>query len=77
MLECLKRNTYDQFYNEHIYVFSTIALKKILEKFKLEIFKIEKLPIHGGSNRYYIKKKIPCEKLKNSVKVEKKKLNMG
>ena len=23
-----KRNTYDQFYNEHIYVFSTIALKR-------------------------------------------------
>ena len=36
MLECLRRNTYDQFYNEHIYVFSTIALKKILKKFKLE-----------------------------------------
>ena len=72
LLECLKRNTYDQFYNEHIYVFSTIALKKILKKFKLEIFKIEKLPIHGGSNRYYIKKRNSMRKIENSVKVEEK-----
>ena len=72
LLECLKRNTYDQFYNEHIYVFSTIALKKILKKFNLEIFKIEKLPIHGGSNRYYIKKRNSMRKIENSVKVEEK-----
>ena len=25
-LDCLKKNTYDQFYNEHIYVFSLILL---------------------------------------------------
>ena len=54
LLECLKRNTYDQFYNEHIYVFSYTALKNILKKHKLEIFKIETLEVHGGSNRYFI-----------------------
>ena len=32
LLECLKRVAYDQFYNEHIYVFSTIALQNILKK---------------------------------------------
>lgn len=58
LLECLKRNTYDQFYNEHIYVFSVIALNNILKNYNLEIFKIEKLEVHGGSNRYFIKKKI-------------------
>ena len=57
LLECIKRVAYDQFYCEHIYVFSTIALKKILNKFKLEIFDIDSLQTHGGSNRYYIKKK--------------------
>ena len=57
LLECLKKNTYDQFYNEHIYVFSYLSLQKALKKHNLEIFKIEKLKIHGGSNRYYIKKK--------------------
>ena len=65
LLECLKRNTYDQFYNEHIYVFSYLSLKSILKKFDLEIYKIQNLDIHGGSNRYFIKKinnKIPIEK---------------
>ena len=56
LLECIKKNSYDQFYNEHIYVFSTISLKKILKKFKLEIFDIQNLPTHGGSLRYYIKR---------------------
>ncbi len=56
LLECLKTNTYDQFYNEHIYVFSCIGLNEVLKKNKLEIYNVEKLNIHGGSNRYYIKK---------------------
>ena len=56
LLECLKKNTYDQFYNEHIYVFSYLSLSNALKKHNLKIFKIEKLKIHGGSNRYYIKK---------------------
>ena len=56
LLECIKTNTYDQFYNEHIYVFSSLGLNEILKKNNLEIYKIEKLKIHGGSNRYFIKK---------------------
>ena len=56
LLECLKKGAYDQFYCEHIYVFSTIAINKILKKFNLEIFDIENTKTHGGSNRYYIKK---------------------
>ncbi len=58
LLECLKKVAYDQFYCEHIYVFSTIALQKILNKFNLEIFDIDNLKTHGGSNRYYIKKRL-------------------
>ena len=68
LLECLKKNTYDQFYNEHIYVFSYLSLQNALKKHALEIFKIEKLKIHGGSNRYYIKKNINKIKLHKSVK---------
>ena len=57
LLEAIKNNTYDQFYNEHIYVFSSIALNNILKKNNLEIYDVENLKIHGGSNRYYIKKR--------------------
>ncbi len=79
LLKCIKNVVYDQFYCEHIYVFSTIALKKILEKFDLEIFDIHNTKTHGGSNRYFIKKKInDIYKIKGSVKKEiKKELKFG
>ena len=74
LLECIKKNTYDQFYNEHIYVFSLISLSKILKKFNLRIFKLENLDVHGGSNRYYICKnnsKIRThQSIKNGLKKE-------
>ena len=56
LLETIKKNSYDQFYNEHIYVFSTIALQNILKKNNLEIYDVENIKVHGGSNRYFIKK---------------------
>ncbi len=56
LLETIKQNSYDQFYNEHIYVFSAIALQNILKKNNLEIYDVENIIVHGGSNRYYIKK---------------------
>ena len=58
LLECIKNLAYDQFYCEHIYVFSAIAIKEILRKYNLEIFDIQNTSTHGGSNRYFIKKKI-------------------
>ena len=73
LLECLKKNTYDQFYNEHIYVFSTIGIENILKKHDFEIFHIQNLSIHGGSNRYFIKKKSNKIKINLSVKINKKK----
>ncbi len=79
LLECIKNVAYDQFYCEHIYVFSTIALKEVLKKFDLQIFDIENIKTHGGSNRYYIKKKINnIYKIKNNVKKEiQKELKFG
>ena len=56
LLECIKKISYDQFYNEHIYVFSALSVQNILKNFNLEIFDIKNLPTHGGSLRYYIKK---------------------
>ena len=56
LLECFKKLSYDQFYNEHIYVFSLLSIKYLLKKHGLEVFNIETLNTHGGSLRYYIKK---------------------
>ena len=56
LAEALKKLSYDQFYDEHAYVFSITALKNLTKKTNLEIFKVEKLDTHGGSNRVYFKK---------------------
>ncbi len=78
LLECLKKNTYDQFYNEHIYVFSLIGIESILKKYDLEIFNVQNLKIHGGSNRYFIKRKINKIPINSSVKINRKKeINYG
>ena len=70
LMECIKKNSYDQFYNEHIYLFSAISVSYLLKKFNLEIFDIENLDTHGGSLRYYIKKK-ENNKIKISKRVNK------
>ena len=56
LVEVLKNKSYDQFYDEHSYVFSISALKNITKETGLIIFDIEKLKTHGGSNRVYFKK---------------------
>jgi len=74
LLKCLQNVAYDQFYCEHVYVFSTLALREIMKNFKLEIFDIETTKTHGGSNRYYIKKiENDLYKINHSVKNEIKK----
>jgi len=67
LLEVLKKTSYDQFYDEHAYVFSITALKNITMKSGLEIFNIEKLKTHGGSNRVYFKKKNTKIKISKNV----------
>tara|TARA_Y100000590_G_scaffold357470_2_gene412292 strand:- start:392 stop:1582 length:1191 start_codon:yes stop_codon:yes gene_type:complete len=79
LLECFKKVSYDQFYNEHIYIFSLLSMKNLLKKYNLEVFNIDKLGTHGGSIRYYIKK-TSNKKFKINKKVNiqlKKEINFG
>ena len=57
LLRMMERGSYDQLYDEHAHIFSVIALKNILNKNGLEIFRVDNLNVHGGSNRIYVKLK--------------------
>ena len=71
LLECFKKVSYDQFYNEHIYIFSLLSIKYLLKKHNLEVFNIKKISTHGGSLRYYIKKTSNNKlKINKSVKIQ-------
>ncbi len=59
----LKINSYDQFYDEHVYVFSALSISNIVKNYQLKLFDVEKISNHGGSLRYFITKK------KNSFKI--------
>jgi len=53
-----KKTSYDQIYDEHVYMFSATSINKIYQKHKLAL--IDAIPqiTHGGSMRYVIKKKL-------------------
>ena len=74
LLKVLQNNSYDQFYDEHVYVFSSISINNIIQEYGLRLFDVEHLSTHGGSNRYYICKKNGKYKkslrLKNAIKNE-------
>jgi len=68
LLNLIKYNQFDTIYHEHYSYLSIIALKKLLSKNNLKIFKIEKLnKIHGGSLRVYVSKKNNFFKIGKSV----------
>jgi len=70
----IKSNSYDQFYDEHVYVFSALAISKIAKKFDLKLFDVDEIENHGGSLRYYISKKNSkfktTSRLKKIIKLE-------
>ena len=57
--------SYDQIYDEHIYMFSINAVKKIFDLYDLEIIDAQPQVTHGGSMRYFIKRKKQSTKTKN------------
>jgi len=77
----IKKNSYDQIYDEHAHIFSIIALSNVLKKSNLEIFHVEKIAVHGGSNRVFVKKKnnqdIPINNSVNEQIQEEKKIGLN
>ena len=66
-----KKTSYDQIYDEHIYMFSVSSINKIFKKYGFELIDVIEQVTHGGSMRYVLSRK-NVYKVKSSVK---KKLN--
>lgn len=47
---------FDTIYHEHYSYLSASSVSKLSKMFDLQLFKIERLTIHGGSNRYWLNK---------------------
>ena len=61
------KTSYDQIYDEHIFMFSAASVKKIFNIFGFELIDLKPQITHGGSMRYVIARK-GMYKVKNIVK---------
>ena len=69
LLDVIQKCEFDMVYHEHFSYFSLFTLKKIFESVNLEIFDAEKISVHGGSLRLFIKSKDNLElKIEERVK---------
>ena len=57
LLSLIENNQYDTVYHEHLRYYSLKSLNYLFSKHQLEIFKVEKIPTHGGSIRVYASRK--------------------
>lgn len=71
LVPLIKNVQFDHIYHEHFSYFSLHTMRKILEKFKLEIFDVDELSVHGGSLRLYIKKVGKNQKVIHSKNLDK------
>ena len=73
-----EKTSYDQIYDEHIYMFSASSVKKIFNLFDFELIDVVPQKTHGGSMRYIIGRR-NFHKIKKSVfkqiNFEKKKIH--
>ena len=60
--------SYDQIYDEHIFMFSATSVKKIFNLFDFELIDIFRQSTHGGSMRYVISRKNK-KKVNKNVKI--------
>mgnify|MGYP001292612849 FL=1 len=60
-----KKISYDQIYDEHIFMFSATSIKKIFNLYDMELVDIFDQPTHGGSMRYIVSRKGKREVSKN------------
>ena len=65
----IKTQQYDTIYHEHLRYYHVGVLKKLFEKNGLYIFKVKKIPTHGGSIRVYASKS-------NKVNIQKNVFNI-
>lgn len=55
--DVLNKTSYDQIYDEHVFLFSVSSIDRLFKMHGLEVVDIEPQPTHGGSMRYVISRK--------------------
>ena len=73
-----EKTSYDQIYDEHIFMFSVSSVKKIFDLYNFDLIDVQKQKTHGGSMRYVVARRGEYN-IKNTVNkyiLQEKKLNI-
>jgi len=54
--DIIRKASFDQIYDEHVYYFSGLAVSKLGKRHGLQLVDMVPQDVHGGSMRYYLKK---------------------
>lgn len=54
MGDVIENTSYDQFYDEHVFLFSVLSISYLFEQHDMEVVDVEPQETHGGSMRYVI-----------------------
>lgn len=57
LMNFLESDQFDTIYHEHFSYLTAHSVAKIAEQYGLELFNVEKIETHGGSNRYWLRLK--------------------
>ncbi len=75
--DVIKKTSYDQIYDEHVFLFSAISVQHLFNKVGMELIDLIPQTTHGGSMRYVLANKNQYE-IKRSVReIIKKELKQG
>ncbi len=76
LIDFLQKRYFDLVYHEHLSYWSVDSLKTLFKRFEMTVFRVEKVPVHGGTIRVFLKRnegKWPIEKsVEKFLNLEKK-----
>lgn len=75
--DVIKKSSYDQIYDEHVYIFSALAVQKIFNIYDMELIDVQPQNTHGGSMRYFISHKGSYKISNNVEKIINNEINLG
>lgn len=68
LMNILTDYQFDTIYHEHYSYLSASSISKLSESNGLQLYNVEEVPIHGGSNRYWLRRNHDSPKISLSVR---------
>jgi len=68
LIDFIEKRYFDLVYHEHLSYWSINSFIKLFKRFNMVVFDVQKVPVHGGTIRVYIKKAEGKHRIERSVK---------